>query len=563
MKKRALHSHLQNRILLHMVQNEVSSLTDLARKLAAHRSSVSRAMHSLLNSSLVSNKKGNWELTTKGRGELKRIKQSLSERTTKAAMGINRLVDQNLLAGLSPNTFSVNLLPPYAGIYDTSKMKINDAVYNPLNIYGSSPNTVIPSNEASDYTKIGLYNGSKSIISSLKNNAVSFDSINPLRANNALNLNKETENSLVMSSFEASPNYLANINTGSISGVSMFDAIKSAHFSSEVYMVKSISANPTLTEIASSQIAGNIDYKNQSIIVGLSSKLAQEAITSFSQSQRLSLSSIEQVSVLGPGSSHLISELSEANINLGKIINDVGVINSQSFTEQSIKSEVAILMPNVAEVARTYNGYFADMVGDLGKSLGDYNANLGMSVPTRVTTEYIGTAKNFFVFDKPVTQNFNIREPFGVPWQDWVIELDDALRSLGSNYIDMWHGAWAVLKSDSPDRIRQAAHSGRELLIQFIEELAPDSAFDAIAIKEHGHNGKITRKMRVMKILGVKSRPTINWADAVVRAIENMHEYLAAVSHDRDTNRHVTEKQVAGFLHTLGGLLEYIEGFRH
>jgi predicted transcriptional regulator len=71
MFKRSPQAHLQNRILLSIEHNRVNSITGLALKLDAHRSSVSRAMHALEAIGLLSKANGQWGLSKSGQGKQK------------------------------------------------------------------------------------------------------------------------------------------------------------------------------------------------------------------------------------------------------------------------------------------------------------------------------------------------------------------------------------------------------------------------------------------------------------------------------------------------------------
>ena len=95
MGKRPSHSHLQNRILLYLEHNEVDSIAGLAWKLDAHRSSVSRAMHTLEDIGLVSKTNKYWGLSLAGKEEAQGIRCQLPERATKAVETVNRLFDQS------------------------------------------------------------------------------------------------------------------------------------------------------------------------------------------------------------------------------------------------------------------------------------------------------------------------------------------------------------------------------------------------------------------------------------------------------------------------------------
>jgi len=391
--------------------------------------------------------------------------------------------------------------------------------------------------------------------------AARFDSIALAQAQESTqSLIKATEEVDLLTSAQGRTGVLTSMTAEFLSGASALEIMSSAQLTSALDSIKSISLKPTITEIAAGQALQTMGDYAQSVVADLCPQLAQEALASFSQSQRLSLASIEQVSVLGDAASSIIKEFGEVNLGLSDIINDLGTLTMQG---QTIKSSVAALMPNVAEIARTYKGFLADVVGGLDKSLIDHRVDVGIVVPTRTTSAYVGSVKATIVVDEADVEEVALPEASRVPWRDRAAQLDDVFRALGPNHIAMWHGSWAVLDSHSPDRIRQAAHSGRELLMQVLAELAPDSVFGVAEIEKYGHQGTVTRKMRVKKILIGASESAVSWVDAVAKALEETYRRLVATSHDRGTYPRATEQQIAGLLYALGGLLSFVDAYRH
>jgi predicted transcriptional regulator len=383
----------------------------------------------------------------------------------------------------------------------------------------------------------------------------------------AITLGQETIQSLLkqmgsgnfLASVQEHSGVLPNLTTDSLVGISAIEIMKSAQLTSGFDAIKSISLKPSVFEIAASQTFQGMDDISRNIMADIYPRLTNEALTSFSQSQRLSLASIEQISTLGYAASNILSEFSKANLELGNIINDIGVITAQDH----IKSNWIAMIPNMAEVGRTYKGFLADVVSDLAKSLIDYKMNVGITIPTTTTSAFINSMKTAIVADETDDDDVILRDIFPASRRDRATQLDVVFQGLGPNYIAMWQGSWVVLDSNSPDRIRQAAHSGRELLMQILANLAPDSAFDALEIEKNGYEGKVTRKMRVKKILGSDSKSAVGWVDAMAKALEETYNRLAEVSHDRNPHPQSTEQQLVGLLYSLGGLVSFIDAFQH
>jgi hypothetical protein len=133
------------------------------------------------------------------------------------------------------------------------------------------------------------------------------------------------------------------------------------------------------------------------------------------------------------------------------------------------------------------------------------------------------------------------------------------LGTLSLHFAAQWEGAWLSLGSDNPDRLRQAAHSGREVLRQVLEHLAPDHTFTQQEIREDGHNGQVTRKMRLARILGVRlGSSQVAFIEQMVKAIDALYGRLSADAHDQTGA--ITEVEIEGLLMALDGVLVLVLG---
>ncbi len=362
-----------------------------------------------------------------------------------------------------------------------------------------------------------------------------------------------------LTSFQERFGVVASVTANSLFGASALEIAGSAPFASALDAIKSISLKPTLVEVAASQSVRVMGDYSQSILADLYPRLTGEAMTAFSQSQRISLASVEQLSVLGGSNSNLLKEYRTASFELGDIMSDLGVISAQ----EHIKASWVAMMPSVAEVGRTYRGLLADAVGGLNKSVIDNIMDGGIAIPTIATSAYIRSVKTAMVADETDDEDAGSQGAFRAARMDRASQLDIVFQGLGPNFTAMWEGSWAVLDSKSPDRIRQAAHSGRELLMQMLAKLAPNSVFDVAEIEKYGCKGKPTRIMRVKKILGSDNKSAVGWVDSMARALEETYDRLTAVSHERNLHPHVTEQELTGLLYALGGLGKFIDAFQH
>jgi len=185
-----------------------------------------------------------------------------------------------------------------------------------------------------------------------------------------------------------------------------------------------------------------------------------------------------------------------------------------------------------------------------------------VALPTRTTSAYIHSV-NLSLMNVDENNDSSWRDTRSSGFLERPDQFDPIFDELGPNFVAMWHGSWSTLQRNGSDHIRQSAHSGRELLMQVLASYAPDSCFDETEIKQGGQAGKITRRMRVRKIMQYSGHSAVNWVEAVAKALDETYDNLVSASHYRDATPNITEQQLAALLHTLGGMLSFIVGSRH
>jgi len=123
--------------------------------------------------------------------------------------------------------------------------------------------------------------------------------------------------------------------------------------------------------------------------------------------------------------------------------------------------------------------------------------------------------------------------------------LDEALLAVDPRLIQLRDGAWAALHSTQADSLRQAAHSGRELLRQVLDRLAPD---EEVRRASWFQGEKVTRRDRVKLVMqsrsGRISESTLAVIEAQAEVVEANYQRLAAIAHDetgQPARDHVTE----------------------
>ncbi len=118
-------------------------------------------------------------------------------------------------------------------------------------------------------------------------------------------------------------------------------------------------------------------------------------------------------------------------------------------------------------------------------------------------------------------------------------ELDEALVRIDPHLVEIRRGAWSALASNHPDSLRQAAHSGRELIDQTLKTGAPtaDIKSQKDFVPDKSSKEGVTRRMRI-RYLMAKHRGSVSDSDVevaeraadLVGAIDNK---LTATSHAR------------------------------
>lgn len=122
-------------------------------------------------------------------------------------------------------------------------------------------------------------------------------------------------------------------------------------------------------------------------------------------------------------------------------------------------------------------------------------------------------------------------------------DLDMALQLTNPALVDLRNGAWEALQSNRPDSLRQAAHSGRELIRQVLA-----SVVDEDGPPEEGNGGsdssssKMTRKMKAKLVYkrthGDVSKSELALIDSHCEIVDNLYARLSAEAHRDVSQRH-------------------------
>jgi hypothetical protein len=118
-------------------------------------------------------------------------------------------------------------------------------------------------------------------------------------------------------------------------------------------------------------------------------------------------------------------------------------------------------------------------------------------------------------------------------------DLDAALSAINPALLELRRGAWAALASTTPDSLRQAAHSAREMINQTLQQGAPD---DEVKVQpdfrpDPTSKSGVTRRMRLRYIMNkrpLSSDSDIVIAEKAVDLVLALTDRLSAAAHDRD-----------------------------
>lgn len=254
-------------------------------------------------------------------------------------------------------------------------------------------------------------------------------------------------------------------------------------------------------------------------------------------------------------SAPLTKALSQVNFGLATMISNMESIVG---TIHTTYSSVSRIFAPLAEATRTFQSYLTQNFDEARIHPLTYPATLQLVAPAKTASTLIHTVRLTVEQEHSTQESGSSSQQVAEPWLVQIEQVDHVISRCGASYASMWRGSWSVLSSANPDRYRQAAHSGRELLAQLLEKHAPMSTFTSQELQE-APNGRPTRRMRVRKILAHRDGAT-DFVEATARMLDEMYGRLSGISHDHAPQPIVTEHEVSGFLLTLGGILWLLFG---
>lgn len=165
-------------------------------------------------------------------------------------------------------------------------------------------------------------------------------------------------------------------------------------------------------------------------------------------------------------------------------------------------------------------------------------------VPTATVAYYTGSLHSFIdaeiMSDVPPLADQGFEE-FGDH------NLDALLFNLNPDFVEMRQGAWSALQGNSPDRLRHAGTSQRELLRQLLEQLVPRDLLP----KENRQGLQIKARVRIAL---KTSESDAEFIQDLSKAIERYYSQLNKYVHHNKKH----EESLRALMHAGEGLIRFI-----
>ncbi|MBI3053953.1 MAG: hypothetical protein HYY77_07920 [Betaproteobacteria bacterium] len=117
--------------------------------------------------------------------------------------------------------------------------------------------------------------------------------------------------------------------------------------------------------------------------------------------------------------------------------------------------------------------------------------------------------------------------------------LDEKLQAIDPHLVTIREGAWSAVTSSEPDALRQAAHSGRELIDQVLKQAAPDQRVKQQSWYSPDSSSKsgVTRKQRLRYIMQTyrtdESESNLRVAEKACEFVLAIDQKLQGLAHGR------------------------------
>lgn len=488
--KQLSHSELRHRILSALNLESANSVTSLAQRLEVLRPSVSRSVSSLQDAGFITRQGRTISLNEAGQDELRRLDKALSVKVMKSTDLATRLLEQAAETGTHLEIFK-----------NSSFLQLAETVAN------------------SRISQLG----------------------EGLAKNSFLHLNE----TLISSSAFQAARELVNSPSFKIAR----ELVNSPSFQ----IARELASSPAFQ--VARELASSPAFQFAQEATNIASLKAVEAFNATAKIQAINLGLLQswKQEVISP-LNHLVLE---NNLHLSKMMVGLEALTKVGIT---VSQSVGSLIDQTAWTTKVYDAYFLDVVGDFKQIPTFDGLELSLAIPTTGAASLIDSTRRFVeseILSSPAAEQENLYVARAYTHSESYIaltpKLEVYLKPLGQRFINKWEGAWQVLYSGSKDRHSQATHSGRELLMQILAFLAPDSIFTKEDCRKHGVD-KPSRKMRIKRILDNKHQSSAELIDSMATTLDRMYDALVGEAHRRDDNNHLDDT-IIGQLAALGALL--------
>lgn len=239
------------------------------------------------------------------------------------------------------------------------------------------------------------------------------------------------------------------------------------------------------------------------------------------------------------------------NLYLASAINDTLAIRQVEFSQlaEQIRSTIDFswVSTDLANINRSFEQLFRQHIEQI--DLPRFNTpwavlTENIVVPTATVAYYTGSLHSFVdaetMVDVPPLADHGFEE-LGDQ------SFDDALYDLNPDFVEMRRGAWMALFSNSPDRLRHAGTSQRELIRQLLEHLVPHNL-----LPDGGRQGPQI-KARIRIALNT-SESDAEFIEDLSGAIERYYSQLNKYVHHNKKH----EESLRAIMHAGEGLMRFI-----
>lgn len=547
-KERAWNSVLQDRVLLALEQAPSDSVTALAERVDAHRSSVSRAINALKTRDLVVKEGKSWSLSETGSAEVALISQKATARarqaTQQAERALQPLVGRAAQMGRPTNAQLKHDFEQISKAAEAvAKFHEMQPTMSEMMKNATSPSTVQMALQNLGSVSSMLDDGRIGSTAAIPRSGLDMDAL----------AKSYRHPSLMPDMTEAFAASRTPLGLGQ-----QFEEDYAARIGSIVALTQDLTTNRLLSADWLGDFSRSYDIAAQSLLNSQKINLDFLAqASSFGGLGVVSDAMLEQTrGGLGNFGDHSawIARSTAINGSLGRIMGDMETMRLSAL-EGVLPSTAVHQMAGLETIATGYGSYMTDVAIQIPHWI-DLDARQRATYdpwfPTQVTESLVRRTRETVVPEEEIETRAPIIEvviEYRESWQD----IEELLEQFAPRLAPKWRGAWETLNGNGSDRYCQAAHSAREVLTQLLHIGAPDEAFSAEETRE-APGKRPTRKMRFRRMM--ESKKAAGWAESAAFWIDDTYDRLSGVAHSHEDT--IDRSSTLALLEATQSLLRYV-----